>query len=107
MRYVGSPKHKEPWQRGQSGTQCPRDLSIAPQVLLEQSVLQPDNQNVRWATDGRRAFIARRTLGDEWHGYPERFSKVPAAVLRQWETEGRVSRRAMRDDQRATMRERR
>lgn len=107
MRYVGSPKHKEPWQRGRTGSLCPGDLRVAPQVLLEQSSVDPDAADLRWATDGVRAFAARRTLGDEWHGYPVRFVEVPAVVLRRWEAEGRVSRRAVRDDQRAARRQRR
>jgi hypothetical protein len=107
MNYESNPKHSRPWQRGRKGTLCPTDLDPTPQALLDESTPDPSNPDVRWATDGTHAYVARRTLRDIWHGYPVQFATVPAAVLRAWETAGRVTRRAINQDRRSARRQER
>lgn len=100
LRYVPNEKHKHPWQRGRKGTLCPRDMTMTPQELLDQSIVSAKKPRQRWATDGQRAYCAQptRVEADEWHGYPVLFQHVPADVIRRWEEEGRVSRRILRRD---------
>jgi hypothetical protein len=105
VRYVPSDKHKHPWQRGRKGSLCPRDLEVDPQVLLNGSAWSPKEPNKRWATDGTRAFCAMRTIDDEWHGFPVRFSEVPADICHRWEAEGVASRHAQTADLRAERRQ--
>ncbi len=105
VKYVPSDKHKHPWQRGRKGSLCPRDLEVDPQVLLDGSAWSPREPNKRWATDGTRAFCAMRTIDDEWHGFPVRFSEVPADICRRWEAEGVASRHVQSADLRAEKRE--
>jgi hypothetical protein len=99
MRYEPSNKHKRtPAQPGRKGTLCPDDMTVSPQHLLDQSATSPKYPQKRWATDGERAYCAHRTREDVWHGWPVRFDEVPADVLRTWEEDGAVTRRAIRQD---------
>jgi hypothetical protein len=87
MAYQGIGKHKEPWQRGRRGSQCPRDVDAS--ALLSSSVAHPRNARRRYATDGTRFFEARPSnvqdaAGDDlWHGHPCDIATVPSTIQRQ------------------------
>lgn len=94
--YRPNPRHKQPWQPGARGSLCPPDVDGA--ALLQQSVLHPNKAGKRYATDGTNAYCAHfdnemTPEGDEiWHGFPEEWKRVPAAVQRRWVEEGRIPR---------------
>lgn len=94
MEYAGNAKHKEPWQPGQRGSLCPREVDAeAAQALLEDSVADGTK---RYATDGDRAYCAQEHEPGHWHGYPVGWKEVPERVVRFWRSSSRVTRRAIR-----------
>ena len=90
--YEPNPKHKEPWQRGRKGTLCPHDKELDPSEMLKDSVLIGKK---RYATFEGIAYAAQCD-GRCWHGYPEAWVNVPESVRRQWEKEGKVSKKMVR-----------
>lgn len=94
--YRPNPRHKHPWQPGARGSLCPREADG--DALLQQSVPHPAKPGKRYATDGDQAYCAHPSNqqtadGDEiWHGFPEDWKQVPAAVQRMWVDEGLISR---------------
>ena len=91
MRYQSNPKHKEPWQRGNRGSLCPKDIDqrIA-QELLEGSAAA---DRKRYAVRDGRAYCAQQHRAGLWHGYPVGWVEVPVALRIRWKREGRVKRR--------------
>lgn len=106
--YRGSPKHKNRPAVGRKGTRCPEwthapapaPLGVHPdrhewaesiaQVLLTASEADPDGSGKRYATEHGVAFVAQDTRDGTWHGYPEPWDRVPAALKTKWQTEGKV-----------------
>lgn len=93
--YESNPKHSEPWQRGARGSLCPEDVD-AP-ALLAASVFDPKRPGKRYATDGKRAYCGQQHRPGRWHGYPVQWREVPSAILRDWVTGGKVSRRSLKE----------
>jgi hypothetical protein len=94
MRYEGSLKHKEPWQRGRRGALCPPEIDAAgAQQMLTESEL---SDQTRYAVREGRAFCARQHAPDVWHGYPVGWVRVPERLRRKWLDEQRVRRRDIR-----------
>ncbi len=93
MRYEPSPKHCEPITAEKPGTKCPRWSAAAAQELLDASEEMDDK---RVATRNDLAFVAQRTGGDVWHGYPEAWDKIDGPIKQKWLDEGLVDRRALR-----------
>jgi hypothetical protein len=90
-RYEPSPRHKRHPARGRKGRICPDDVDG--HKLFQQSILDPNSNRRRFATDGNRAFMGRCTdepdaLSDDrdvlWHGYQVEWGRVPADVQRHW-----------------------
>jgi hypothetical protein len=94
-RYEPNPKHKEPWQRGARGSLCPRDAD-GPE-LLAGSEIDAEHPSKRYATDGTRAYCGHEHSPGRWHGFPVEWRAVPASIRNAWLADGRVSRRAVRD----------
>jgi hypothetical protein len=91
MVYEGNPKHKHPWQRGRKGTLCPKSMSIQPQQLLEQSVLDTDGK--RYAAWQGRCYCAQEdSEPNHWHGYPVGWREVPEKLWRAWKNEGKIQK---------------
>lgn len=93
--YESNPKHKEPWQRGAKGSLCPKDVDA--QALLAASVIDPKRPGKRYATDGNHAYCGQQHLPGRWHGYPVQWREVPAAIVRDWVTGGKVNRRSLKE----------
>ena len=91
MRYEGSPKHKEPWQRGRRGSLCPPgiDGKTARELLLNS---EPAHGR-RYALHEGRAYCARHHGSGLWHGYPVGWVEVPENLRRKWLAAGRLKRR--------------
>jgi hypothetical protein len=100
IAYQGISKHKEPWQRGRRGSQCPRDVDAS--ALLTASIVHPRNTRRRYATDGARFFEARpsgvqNAAGDDlWHGHPCDIATVPSAIQKRWAAQGLIHRMRLR-----------
>lgn len=90
-RYVGNPKHKEPWQRGRKGSLCPREITRErAQALLDESICL---DGVRYALCDGVAFIGRSdAAGRIWHGYPVGWMEVPQSIWMGWLKEGRLKK---------------
>jgi len=90
MEYEGNPKHKEPWQRGQRGSLCPKEVTaeLAQQLLDDAQV----DGEARYAVHEGRAFVARRhdRTADRWHGYPVAWKEVPTKIWRSWIADGKL-----------------
>lgn len=95
LRYEANPKHKEPWQRGAKGSLCPQDADGS--ALLAASETDPEQPGKRYATDGARAYCGHEHLPGRWHGFPIEWRAVPAKIRKAWLTEGRVTKRAVRE----------
>lgn len=94
MHYEGSPKHREPWQRGRQGSLCPNNLNQSTvKQLLADSVLVG---NKRYAIYEGRPYCAQRHAPDRWHGYPIGWVEVPEPLRRNWLKERRLQRRDVR-----------
>ena len=50
----------------------------------------------RVATRNGLAFVAQRTHGDVWHGYPEAWDKIDSAIFTKWLECGLITRRNLR-----------
>lgn len=96
MQYEPNPKHKDPWQRGASGSLCPRGADGA--ELLAESQLHPSKDSKRYATDGQRAYCGHEHSPGAWHGFPVQWREVPEVLRHKWLAEKRVSRRAIRQN---------
>ena len=95
LRYEPNPKHKEPWQRGARGSLCPPDVDG--HALLAASELDPNQPGKRFATDGRRAYCGHEHSPGCWHGFPIEWRSVPAAILKVWLADKRISKRDVKD----------
>jgi hypothetical protein len=108
-RYRGSPKHKNRPSRGRKGTFCPEwthdfakgryqgdpfdhpwDRTLAHEMFT-QSEADPAGSGKRYATMQGIAFAAQETGDGTWHGYPEPWNKVPAALKDNWLDQGKVT----------------
>jgi hypothetical protein len=107
--YRGSLRHKGRPARGPKGTLCPEwthrigagGFSGEPQdwnwaateahALFRESVADPEGSGRRFATRGGIAFVAQPSNDGTWHGYPEPWNKVPAALNEQWLRAGRIT----------------
>lgn len=112
--YRGSTKHKDRPGHGAKGTLCPewthntsnRRLGTDPcdhpwsdteaHRLLAESHVDPEGSEKRYATAKGMAFVAQNTRDGTWHGYPEPWNKVPAALKDEWLDSGRVTPRQLR-----------
>lgn len=91
MRYCGTQKHKEPWQRGRRGTLCPKDIDQETATrLLSRS--HPANGK-RYAVYEGRAYCAQEHRTGVWHGYPVGWVEVPETLRRKWMRDGCLRRR--------------
>ncbi|MGC8474849.1 MAG: hypothetical protein ACP5NP_00705 [Acetobacteraceae bacterium] len=88
-----SNKHCEPLTAQKPGTKCPRWSETRAQELPNESV---EMGAKRIATRHRLAFVAQDTNDGTWHGYPEPWDKIDAAILTRWLDEGRIKRRHLR-----------
>jgi len=93
MRYRSNSKHSEPWQRGRKGSLCAPQIRPLAQTLLEQSLQVGDK---RYALHEGKAYCGQAEAEDVWHGYPVGWMEVPEPVIRQWITEGRLTRRQVK-----------
>lgn len=79
------------------GVKCPAWSASVAQDLLD--FAQPVGNTLQATRDGI-GFVAQRTrTTDEreyWHGYPEAWDKMDAALKRRWLRDGLVSRRDLR-----------
>ena len=91
MRYESNPKHKQPWQRGRSGSLCPEtvDLETARRLLSDSEPVG----DKRYAVHEGKAYCAQEHRADAWHGYPVGWREVPESLRRTWRRQGRVRRR--------------
>lgn len=113
-RYRGSQKHKNRPARGRKGTFCPEwthnyaggryennpsdhawDRTLAHEIF-EQSEADPDGSAKRYATMRGIAFAAQETGDGTWHGYPEAWNNVPAALKDKWLEEGKVTTKSLK-----------
>ena len=94
MRYESNPKHKQPWQRGCSGSLCPEtvDLKTARRLLSDSEPVD----GKRYAVHEGRAYCAQKHGADTWHGYPVGWREVPESLRRTWLGQGRLRRRDVR-----------
>lgn len=97
--YVGSDRHKKPWVRGQSGSQC---LDADGPALFADAVEHPRNPRQRFCTDGQRWY---RALPDDnpgedggmvWHGHPVPPGDVPIAVQQEFVARGVIRRASLK-----------
>lgn len=94
MRYESNPKHKQPWQRGRSGSLCPEtvDLETARRLLSDSEPVD----GKRYAVHEGRAYCAQEHRADAWHGYPVGWREVPESLRRMWLAQGRLRKQDMR-----------
>jgi hypothetical protein len=92
MKYEGNPKHKEPWQRGQKGSLCDKEVHPLAEKLLKESCLVGQ---ARYAVHNGKAYCAREHAKDCWHGYPVGWVEVPSKLKRRWVKEKRVTKREL------------
>jgi hypothetical protein len=90
MEYKSNPKHSEPWQRGQKGSQCDPTLRPLALKILEESVLVGQK---RYAVHNGKAFCGQQEGNDVWHGYPVGWIEVPEKLRRNWIAAEQLSRR--------------
>ena len=91
MRYEGNPKHKQPWQRGRSGSPCPETVGLETARRLLSDSEESDGK--RYAVHEGRAYCAQEHGADVWHGYPVGWRKVPENLRRIWLEQGRMRKR--------------
>ncbi len=91
--YRKSNKHCEPVTAQKPGTKCPLWSEARAQDLLNESV---EMGAKRVATRNGLAFVAQDTNDGSWHGYPESWDKIDAAIQTRWLDEGRIKRRHLR-----------
>lgn len=113
--YRGSEKHKNRPVGGQKGTLCPEWshrtasgkrlgndmarhdwLSTPAQEMLNRSEPDPEGSGKRFATERGIAFAAQDSNDGSWHGYPEPWQNVPAALKERWLAAGVVKKRDLR-----------
>lgn len=93
--YAGSDRHKRPWVRGETGSQC-RDADGP--TLFRTAVVHPHSARQRFATDGQRWFRAlpddnpEEDGGTVWHGHPVPPVAVPVAVQKEFVRRGVLRR---------------
>ena len=90
LRYLPSSKHCEPITAAKPGTKCPRWSAPIAQRLLDESVVMGAK---RVATSRGLAFVAQRTSGNDWHGYPEAWDKIDRGIKDLWLQQGLIRRR--------------
>lgn len=94
MRYVGNPKHKEPWQPGRRGSLCPKEVWPYAQRLLDNSILHGKQ---RYAIFNGIPYAGKSDkTGTVWHGHPVGISKVPAEVVKIWSEAGIITNRMIK-----------
>ena len=93
MIYEPSPKHCELITAQRPGTKCPKWSAAHAQELLTASEAMGEK---RVATRNGLAFVAQRTHGDVWHGYPEAWDKIDSAIFTKWLECGLITRRNLR-----------
>ena len=94
MRYESNPKHKQPWQRGRSGSLCPETVGLGTaRRLLSDSEPVGDK---RYAVHEGRAYCAQEHRADAWHGYPVGWREVPESLHRTWLAQGRLRKQDVR-----------
>ncbi len=108
--YRGSPKHKDRPSQGRKGTLCPEWTHVTGvqgfngephpwSVTVAQALFAAATHGVdgrRYATARGIAFEAKPTGDGSWHGFPVPWESVPPAILGQWLSEGKVTRRDVR-----------
>lgn len=90
MEYESNPKHSDPWQCGQRGSLCPKEVKPHAAKLLAGS--EPIGKQ-RFAIYDGRAYCAREHREGVWHGYPVGWMEVPAELRNRWKRTGYVSKR--------------
>lgn len=90
MEYESNPKHSEPWQRGQKGSLCPKDIKAFVADLLAKSE-QVGKQ--RFVVHEGKAYCGREHREGVWHGFPVGWMEVPAELRNRWRREGLVKKR--------------
>ena len=91
MIYAGSPKHKEPWQRGRRGTLCPSWSRSKAQEIFDASIPSNDG-NARFGVYDGWAFAAREDGTGVWHGYPVAWNEVDTVIVNDWIRQKTVKR---------------
>ena len=94
MRYEGNPKHKQPWQRGRSGSPCPETVGLETARRLLSDSEESDGK--RYAVHEGRAYCAQEHGADAWHGYPVGWREVPESLRRMWLAQGRLRKQDVR-----------
>lgn len=96
MQYEPNPKHKS-WKQpfDPDATLCPDWSHSLAQALLGES-LEHSSGGGRFAAKNGMAFIARRTGGEIWHGYPVPWSAVPDAIRETMIAAGKVTKREIK-----------
>jgi hypothetical protein len=88
--YESNPKHSEPWQPGQKGSLCPKEVRpLAPELLRASE--QVGKQ--RFAVHEGKAYCAREHRENVWHGYPVGWKEVPAELRNRWRRTGVVRKK--------------
>ena len=91
--YRKSTKHCEPITAQRPGTKCPHWSETRAQEMLDSSDVMGAR---RVNTLNGLAFIAVKTLGNEWHGYPESWDKIDQSIRDRWLAERRIRQRDLR-----------
>ena len=112
--YRGSKKHKNRPAQGRKGTRCPEWTHATPtgslatdleshvwadteaHALFAESEYAAEGGQKRYATARGIAFVAQATEDGTWHGYPEPWNKVPAALMNKWRAEKKVKPRDLK-----------
>jgi hypothetical protein len=93
MRYEPSPKHCEPITAAKPGTKCPRWSAARAQQMLNDSEAMGEKRVVTW---NGLAFVAQRTQGGDWHGYPEAWDKIDLDIRMKWLNAGLIRRKHLK-----------
>lgn len=94
MRYIGNPKHSDPWQPGKRGSLCPKEVKPHAQELLDGSI---PYGNQRYAIFNGVPYEGQSdNSGEDWHGYPVGIAKVPEDVLKTWLESGSITNKMIK-----------
>jgi len=112
--YRGSPKHKNRPARGRKGTRCPEWTHVTisdgykgdpfahdwdqteAHELFKISEFDPGGSGKRYATARGIAFVGQSSADGTWHGYPEPWNRIPAALKDRWLAEKKMTVRDLK-----------